>query len=175
MIINLGPVAPGMQGYFPVSPDPYFNNPRCMRRDISSYPTANWMDAPSLLNVTVGDASASVGLFQDEIQGRFLDNFLGMHSAGHFASGGDGSDFFTSTNDPTFMLHHAMLDRVYWLWQALHEDVAGEVAGTLTMFNEPPSRNTELGDLLDVKNLGEAITIGDTMSTLKEKFCYIYV
>ncbi|KAL2210125.1 Di-copper centre-containing protein [Sarocladium strictum] len=173
--INLGPVVPGMQGYEPISSDPYAHNPRCLRRDLTSYATSNWMTSPNLLNITIGAASSTIQLFQDELQGRFADGFLGMHSSGHFAAGGDASDFFTSTNDPSFFLHHAMVDRVYWLWQSLHLDRAGEIAGTITMADIPPSRDAEVTDELDMKNLEEPITIADALSTMRGKFCYVYV
>jgi tyrosinase len=164
-----------MQGYEPVSADPYANNPRCLRRDLTSYVTEHWMTASSLLNITVGEASGSIALFQDELQGRPQDGFLGTHSSGHFAAGGDASDFFTSTNDPSFFLHHAMVDHVYWLWQSLHPDQANEIAGTITMFNDPPSRDTAKEDPLDLKVMGEQIMIDDALSTMDGKFCYVYV
>ncbi|KAK0387760.1 hypothetical protein NLU13_4005 [Sarocladium strictum] len=172
--INLGPVVPGMQGYEPISSDPYANNPRCLRRDLTSSATEDWMTAEALLNLTVGDASGSIALFQQELQGRPNDYYLGVHSSGHFAAGGDASDFYTSTNDPSFFLHHAMVDHVYWLWQSLHLDRAGEIAGTITMFNAPPSREAVKEDVLDVKVLAEEITIADALSTMGGKFCYIY-
>jgi tyrosinase len=164
-----------MDGYEPISSDPYAHNPRCLRRDLTSYATANWMNSPSILNITTGAASSTIGLFQNELQGRTADRFLGMHSAGHFAAGGDASDFFTSTNDPSFFLHHAMVDRMYWLWQSLHLDQAEEIAGTITMFNNPPSRDAVVDDELDMKNLEEKITIADALSTMRGKFCYVYV
>ena len=69
-----------------------------------------------------------------------------------------------------------MLDRVYWIWQALHKEQANTVAGTLTLNNNPPSRNTTLEDLIQVNYLNVASTpIGDLTDTLGEKpLCYIY-
>ncbi|KAF1972343.1 hypothetical protein BU23DRAFT_555141 [Bimuria novae-zelandiae CBS 107.79] len=52
--------------------------------------------------------------FQDRMQ-----NSTGVHSAGHFTISGDsGSDFYTSTGDPAFWLHHSMIDRVRYIWQS---------------------------------------------------------
>lgn len=69
-----------------------------------------------------------------------------------------------------------MLDRVYWIWQALHLDQANTVAGTITLNNNPPSRNTTLDDLVQVNYLNvEATPIGDLTDTLGGKqLCYIY-
>lgn len=166
---------PAMQGYTPIAPSQYAYNPRCLKRDLTSYATKNWMTADNLLNITVGDASGSVSNFQDELQGRFGNGFLGMHSAGHFAAGGDASDFFTSTNDPSFFLHHAMVDKLYWIWQSLHLEKASQIGGTITMFNQPPSRDAVSSDPLEMRVLGEQITIGGALDTLAGKFCYIYV
>lgn len=174
MTINLGPIIPGMDGYDPVSTDHYAYNPRCLRRDLTSYATTNWMTTSALLNITTGPSSHSIADFQNELQGRTAENYLGMHSSGHFAVGGDASDFFTSTNDPSFFLHHAMLDKVYWIWQNLHLDQAEEIAGTITMFDNPPSRDAVVEDELDMKNLEDKIRIKDALSTMRGKFCYIY-
>lgn len=127
------------------------------------------------------------------LQGRFTDEFLGLHAAGHFSIGGDAGDIFSSPVDPAFYLHHvcscpskilfvqanglkAMVDRVYWIWQALHQEQANTVAGTITLNNSPPSRNTTLEDLIQTNYLNaEATSIGDMMNTLEGKLlCYIY-
>lgn len=110
------------------------------------------------------------------IQGRFPDGYLGLHSAGHFAVGGDLGDIYSSPADPVFYLHHAMLDRVFWLWQALHPEQADTVAGTVTFKNKPPGRATTLKDLLQLKWLDVADTpIEKVMNTLGgTPLCYIY-
>ncbi|KAI4626617.1 hypothetical protein J4E83_003769 [Alternaria metachromatica] len=174
--INLGPVSPAMAGEVPVK-SPLEWNPRCAKRDLTSYASSTWMTFENLYNVTLGTASKNVGRFQDELQGRFPDGFLGMHGAGHFAIGGDGGDVFSSPNDPAFFLHHAMVDRVWWLWQALHLDQAKSVAGTITIFNQPPSRDARLDDPIEMNYLNlDPTTIEDMMSTLDgEPLCYIYL
>lgn len=69
-----------------------------------------------------------------------------------------------------------MLDRVYWMWQALHREQANTVAGTITLNNNPPSRNTSLEDLIQTNYLNvEATRIRDLTDTLGSKpLCYIY-
>lgn len=177
MTVHLGPVAPGMNG-LPVSNSsdgPLGYNPRCLSRDLTSYTASTWFTPENLLNVTVGDASASIELFQNELQGRFGDGFLGMHGTGHLAIGGEASDFFSSINDPSFWFHHAMVDYTYWLWQALHLDQADTIAGTLTIFNQPPSRNTSIADVIDLGVNAPSVIIEDMLNTLGESpLCYIY-
>jgi tyrosinase len=69
-----------------------------------------------------------------------------------------------------------MLDRVYWIWQALHGDQAGTIAGTITIFNSPPSRDATLEDLVQTNYLNVGpVPISDLMDTLGEKpLCYVY-
>jgi tyrosinase len=173
---NLGPVSPTQDGLVP-SKFPLAYNPRCAKRDLTTTASIKWFTNTNLYNLTLGEASESVYTFQNELQGRFGDGFLGMHATGHFAIGGEAGDFYSSTNDPVFFMHHAMLDRVWWIWQALHLNQAKSVAGTHTIFNNPPSANTTLQDLIEMNYLNlPPVQIGDVMSTLDgEPLCYIYL
>lgn len=79
-------------------------------------------------------------------------------------------------SDPYFWLHHAQIDRTYWIWQ--NQDLAkrqNTIAGTITFDNDPPSRNTTLDDMLDLGVNAKNITIRSALSTLAGPFCYIYV
>ncbi|GKT45244.1 tyrosinase-like protein orsC [Colletotrichum spaethianum] len=107
-------------------------------KDISAWTSQRWMTSANVLNITIGAAAANISTFQNELQGRFGDGWLGTHTAGHMIVNGEASDFFSSTNDPTFFLHHAMVDRVYWLWQALHPGEAFNIAGTISSPSTPP-------------------------------------
>jgi tyrosinase len=151
-------------------------NPRCLRRDLSSYTATHWLTIQNLLNQTLGAAATNIVTFQDELQGRFTDGFVGMHAAGHFTVGGDMGDFFSSTVDPMFFLHHAMLDRTWWLWQAFHPDQAFTVGGTITLLNNPPSRNTSVDDILFLGVNAPPAQIRDVLDTLGDTpLCYIYI
>lgn len=94
--------------------------------------------------------------------------------------GGDpGRDLFVSPGDPAFYLHHAMIDRVWWIWQQLDPETrtgANGIAGTGTFLNMPPSPDTTLDTVL---NLGYAAgppqTMRDLMSTTDGPMCYIYL
>lgn len=172
---NLGPPSPGMDG-MEATATPLEYNPRCLRRDLSRYAIDKWMNLANLYNVTLGDASRSIQVMQDEFQGRFPDRFLGLHAAGHFAIGGDSSDLYSSSNEPVFFLHHAMVDRVYWIWQALHPKQARDIAGTITIGNRPPSRDALKSDPLNMGVNAAEITIDDALDTLGgSPLCYIYL
>ncbi|RGP66589.1 tyrosinase [Fusarium longipes] len=174
-VANLGPPSPGMDG-MEATTTPLNYNPRCLRRDLSSYSVETWLNLPNLYNITLGQASHTIQAMQDEFQGRFGDKFLGMHAAGHFVMGGDSADLFSSPNDPVFFLHHSMVDRIYWIWQALHPKEAGNIAGTITILNQPPSRNAVKSDPLNMGINAPLITISDALNTLGgSPFCYIYL
>ncbi|KAF6806351.1 FAD binding domain containing protein [Colletotrichum musicola] len=178
MTVNLGPVSPGMDGLDANPNGPMAHNPRCLRRDLSVYTASTWHTPENLLNVTIGRASGSIASFQNELQGRFGDGFLGMHAAGHFVASGDASDLFSSPADPSFFLHHAMVDRVYWLWQALHlwGGAAFEIAGTITIQNMPPSRNATKDDVIEMGVLAQDRSIGELLNTIDgSPLCYIYL
>ncbi|KAI0862673.1 Di-copper centre-containing protein [Xylaria cubensis] len=173
-VINLGPVDPIQDGMKPF-PDHLGYNPHCLSRDLSAFTAVNWLTLENIMNVTVGAASQSVLAFQNELQGRFADGFLGLHTAGHGVMGGVSGDLYGSPVDPVFFLHHAMVDRLYWLWQALHPSLARTIEGTLTLFNEPPSRNTSTCDLIDLGVNAPSLKIANVLDTLGSDLCYIYI
>lgn len=89
-------------------------------------------------------------------------------------------DVFTSPGDPAFYLHHAMIDRVWWMWQMLspRERQYGETAlgGTNTFLDQPPSANTTMDDYLEYGYVGgEPLQIRDAMSTVAGPFCFVYL
>ena len=88
---------------------------------------------------------------------------------------GDATDLYSSVNDPAFWLHHAMLDRVYWIWQVLHLEEAKKVAGTLTLQDRPPTRNATIDEELVMGVNGETRKIRDMFDTLGDTpLCYVY-
>jgi hypothetical protein len=73
-------------------------------------------------------------------------------------------------------LHHAQIDRVWWIWQ--NQDLNTRltaIGDTITILNQPPSRNGTLDDLIDLGVNGAPITIRSVMSTLGGDLCYTYV
>ncbi|KAK7189051.1 hypothetical protein DPSP01_012677 [Paraphaeosphaeria sporulosa] len=175
MQANIGPIRPGMQGITDLVPDITVQNHRCLRRDLSSYIPKKWFTTANLLNVTIGAGSKTHKLFWTEIQGRYPDGFLGLHTSGHYTMGGDATDLYSSVNDPAFWLHHAMLDRMYWIWQTLHPSEANKVAGTLTLTNKPPTRDATIDEPLNLGVNGDTKLIKDMFNTLGgTPLCYIY-
>ncbi|KAI3339961.1 hypothetical protein F4824DRAFT_518066 [Ustulina deusta] len=176
MQVHMGPALPSMDNFVPVGGGSNDYNPHCLRRDMTSYVTKTWGTTANLLNVTIGAASSTIRDFQQEIDGsRFLEN-IGFHAMGHAAMAADGADLYTSPNDPVFYFHHAMLDRVWWLWQVFHPEQARTLFGTITMRNDPPSRNATADDPLDMRELYPHRPIREMLGTLDGMpLCYIYV
>ncbi|KAH7310934.1 hypothetical protein BKA65DRAFT_600992 [Rhexocercosporidium sp. MPI-PUGE-AT-0058] len=174
MANNMGPMQPTMDGVVANPNGFYAYNPRCLKRDISPYASSTWTTTPQIITLV---STRGVKAFQDNINGDFAAGNLGIHSAGHYTIGGDpGSDFFQSPGDPVFYLHHAMVDRTYWIHQNLNlPGSLTDLDGTLTVFNNPPTRNTTLDDLLGMGPLAPEIKIRDAMSSLGGPFCYIYL
>lgn len=91
--------------------------------------------------------------------------------------GGDpGSDPFISPGDPAFYLHHAQVDRVYWIWQQMDLANRQGVFGTGTILDFPPSANVTVNDYLDITPLNVPVQIKNVMNTVTNSpLCYVYV
>jgi tyrosinase len=74
------------------------------------------------------------------------DSLESIHDAIHGITGGNGHMSYLdySAFDPLFMLHHAMVDRVYAVWQALHPDSYVE-----PMMSVEQTYTTSVNSLLD--------------------------
>jgi tyrosinase len=177
MSVNLGPMSPVMPN---VPNNPQSNglgyNPRCLRRDVNVHAaaatTTNW--TVSLIN-----SNNNIADFQNDMQG-FANKGIGVHTGGHYTIGGDpGGDFYASPGDPAFYLHHGGIDRTWWLWQGQDlKNRLNAIAGTITMGNNPASRNGQLSDVQDFAWLGGAPTLGSLLTTMGGnggEFCYLYV
>lgn len=99
----------------------------------------------------------------------------GPHGAIHTALGGDMVPG-TSPNDPLFMLHHAQVDRLWWLWQRADWPArAADFGG-----NRDPVVSGEavddaaLGDPLAFLGLGADVTVEAVMTTENSLLCYAY-
>lgn len=198
MTINLGPIAPTLRltggggggsndtanpswetNVTALSPQDglFAYNPRCLRRDVSVFVSSRFTgDDKSLALVR---DSADLAAFQTTINGDAAHGAYGLHAGGHFTISGDpGGDFYTSPGDPVFYLHHAQVDRVWWIWQNLDPGARTEVvAGTVTPFNKPPSRDGLLDDVIDLGVLGPPRTIRELASSVGltgGELCYVY-
>ncbi|KAK4182839.1 hypothetical protein QBC35DRAFT_518606 [Podospora australis] len=178
MTVNIGPLAPLSIPGIPRNPraDGLGYNPRCLRRDINknsaAVTTANY-------TYDLITKNNNVYWFQTVMEGQFPQGKWGVHSGGHYTVGGDpAGDFYVSPGDPAFWLHHAQIDRVWWIWQIQDlQNRIHEVSMTRTMSNFPPSANGTLDDLSGLGVLAPDVKVRELMNTLgglMGKFCYIY-
>lgn len=69
-----------------------------------------------------------------------------------------------------------MLDKVWWIWQALHPELAETIYGTVTMNNSPASANATVNDILDTKGLSDNVALKDVFNTIGgSPLCYVYI
>jgi len=99
-------------------------------------------------------------------------------------------DFFTSPGDPLFFLHHAMLDRVWWIWQMQDPEMRLNAIATvdMTSMNDtiaqfgPKSKGGKVSQNPDeiVIDLGwtappaKLLDMTEALGGLGGKFCHIY-
>lgn len=70
--------------------------------------------------------------------------FTRPHLAGHLFISAIDNDLFTSTNDPLFWFHHAQVDRLWSIWQALDFETRElAIAGTVTILNGKTARRCD--------------------------------
>ncbi|KAK3314850.1 hypothetical protein B0H66DRAFT_563793 [Apodospora peruviana] len=190
MSVNLGPISltlvgiPGLEPIdFATAPGGLLAyNPRCLRRDISSWVSQRWSTDRNSTDLIT--QSNDIVTFQTTMQGDFAAGDYGVHAAGHFTIGGDpGGDLFTSPGDPVFYLHHAQIDRTWWIWQNQKPaERTNAIGGPVSLFDPPPVANGTLQDLVDLGPLttpaAGAVPIAKLMSTVGlagSPMCYIYV
>ncbi|KAF2799260.1 Di-copper centre-containing protein [Melanomma pulvis-pyrius CBS 109.77] len=168
MTISLGPIG-GVLSDVPPNPqaDGFGANPRCLRRDVNKFSSAQTHDnyTYSLITTSGGD----INKFQQDMLGIPAQNNWGVHMAGHYTIGGDpGGDFFSSPGDPVFWFHHGMVDRIWWIWQMQDPE------NRMNQLPENPAKD----DFVDLNWTAERADTWDLVDSIgghKGAFCYIYV
>ncbi|KAL9581046.1 MAG: hypothetical protein Q9212_004135 [Teloschistes hypoglaucus] len=126
--VNLGPAT--LNSSTNPGPNGLGYNPRCLTRDISTVYAAN--TRPTKVRYQLEHCGDDFECF-----GTLTEDLNGTHTGGHCTWGGDpGYDPYASPGDPVFWLHHAQVDRLWTIWQALNPKVrAKQTYGTETAFN----------------------------------------
>ncbi|KAI5790542.1 hypothetical protein FPQ18DRAFT_241486, partial [Pyronema domesticum] len=101
-----------------------------------------------------------------------------MHAAGHYVTGGEATDYISSTSEPLFWLHHAYLDKVYSSWQAMKPAKRLSDIGGPSLPLSPESPQVTLNTTLDVLWEGEKIPLSKVMDISGNEhdgfLCYRY-
>ncbi|KAG7287554.1 hypothetical protein NEMBOFW57_007066 [Staphylotrichum longicolle] len=148
-------------------------NPRCMRRDVNSEVALGATAEKSYNLITL---SKDINTFYNTLLtppvNRSDPYNWGIHNSGHYISGGDpGGDPMVSPGDPIFYFHHAMLDRLWWIWQMQDPDT--RVNAQVTLGGASTSRKIDLkwliGDVIPV------LEAHDGLGGHGGAFCHVYV
>lgn len=168
MVTHLGPITQA---------DPTADNARCLKRDLNADSGKRFASFRNTTELILGSPNIEIFRTTMEADPNYKPGELGVHGGGHFMIGGDpGSDAFISPGDPAFYLHHAQIDRVYWIWQNLDFEHRQGVFGTNTFLNFPPSANTTVEDLIDLSPLSDPVKIKTLMNTVGgTPLCYVYL
>lgn len=185
--VNVGPLFPA-SGCVPLNPNQNFTlpgyglgyNPRCLMRDITSFTGEQWLKDDDIVSLLQSDSYQS---FWETLQGgappnNFMNDFMGIHTGGHFIIGGDpGGDFTASPGDPFFFFHHASIDRIYWTWQNLKPSERTKALYGPTAMSDLTSPPATLKDSLEMGAAYDgSVTIEDASSTMGgAPFCYTYI
>ncbi|KAF8178229.1 tyrosinase [Pholiota molesta] len=143
--------------------------PHCLTRGIANEDSV-YLNSRALANTT---RQPTFALFRIELEGKPITPDHKIHDGGHFAIGGDMSNFYSSPADPLFYLHHANIDRIWWNWQQMVPERLYEMSGSSTY---PPTVNVTLDHPLQLsKSLGPTIPLWKVMNIHSEYNCYTYV
>jgi tyrosinase len=148
-------------------------NPRCMRRDVNSEVALGATADKSYNLITL---SKDINTFYNTLLtppvNRSDPYNWGIHNSGHYISGGDpGGDPMVSPGDPIFYFHHAMLDRLWWIWQMQDPDTRVNAQVTLggTSTNRQIDLKWLIGDVIPV------LEAHDGLGGHGGAFCHVYV
>jgi tyrosinase len=95
------------------------------------------------------------------------------------------ADEFSSVNDPLFFMHHANIDRLWWMWQEKHPERVFDVDGPYMPWGVGPGGvrsdvKTNLSSLVELYPfVGATVPAKKIMDTLNRNgegdLCYTYL
>ena len=120
-------------------------------------PTVNLMGGPHTVTRNIGmfaflpNAAAVAAAMANGTFNTFASALEGIHNSGHVWVGGTMSMIATAPADPVFWMHHAEIDRRWWLWQTANPGQNPALAGAAAIMD--PWSETEV-DTRDIEALG---------------------
>ncbi|KAL4931690.1 tyrosinase family protein [Aspergillus undulatus] len=168
--VNMGPFDPALvYPYAPLPANAFSYNPRCLQRNLQ----------PLVIETYNNDAvveqlvnAPSIAVFLDLLDRE--SGALGAHGGGHTSVGPTMADVFTSPQDPVFMLHHGMIDRLWSGWQSSGDGRMTALNGTAVYFNPTDAPLVTLDSVMEFGKLDAPKRIGDVMDVSKGEYCYRY-
>ncbi|KAE8385645.1 hypothetical protein BDV23DRAFT_188018 [Aspergillus alliaceus] len=160
-----------IQSYASLPPNTFDYKPRCLTRSLNPYIVAPFN------NQTVVDqllASSNIIEFLTIMEPSGFDD-MGLHGGGHHAVGGDLANLFISPQDPMFMLHHAMIDRLWSLWQGEDRPNRRNALNGTTIIYDPPSAPlVTLDTVMEFGVLDSTRRVREVMDSMDCEYCYVY-
>ncbi|EUC50002.1 hypothetical protein COCMIDRAFT_82953 [Bipolaris oryzae ATCC 44560] len=149
--------------------------PQCLRRDFSPNLLNRGADPKVAENILSKDTYVA---FDRALQG--AKNFINpnIHAAGHFGVGGvfgQAGDVKNSPGEPLFWLHHASIDRLWWLWQQGNLATRNfEIGGNLVP--EVYGNETEVTPKFEIQlgAVAGTVALAKLLDARGEVFCYSY-
>ncbi|KUI61173.1 Tyrosinase [Cytospora mali] len=151
--------------------------PHCMQRNLNDQSLQEFNNQSNVDALLAAPDMVTVERWLNSKSLLFGFTARGIHGGGHFSIGGTNSDFFASAQDPSFYLHHSMLDRLWAMWQDDHPDLRYSYNGTSTFLN-PPGVTPEVDNstVMTFGRVGDPITVGETADVMSgAPYCYIYL
>ncbi|KAK1221840.1 hypothetical protein PQX77_015340 [Marasmius sp. AFHP31] len=151
-----------------LGPGPVLNQDRCITRDwIPTYfPMVSAGAVAQVLN------SPNFEAFRVDLEGVITPQ-VKVHDGGHLAVGGEMHDLYSSNGEPTFYLHHAHLDKIWWDWQQLASSNLYDVSGRSGP--NPPFQDVTLDFMMRSDGLTSLVSIEDVMDIENEFLCFTYI
>ncbi|GLA24715.1 hypothetical protein AnigIFM63326_000995 [Aspergillus niger] len=146
-------------------------NPRCLTRNF----TTDWLAALNTQD-KVDDMLAATDIEGFlELMSPSANGYAGAHEGGHASVGANMLDTFASAQDPVFFLHHAMVDRVWTLWQLGDWDARKDALnGTTVVHNPPGAPEVTLDTVMEFGVLDEPRRVEEVMDVFGGDYCYRY-
>ncbi|KAJ0413387.1 tyrosinase central domain protein [Aspergillus carlsbadensis] len=162
--------------YAPLPANAFSYNPRCLQRNLQPAVLARFNNATvvdMLLNAP--DINGFLAVLDPSTSG-----VMGAHGGGHDTVGPTMADVFASPQDPVFMLHHGMVDRMWALWQGNGGGDGGDegrlfaLNGTAVINNPPGEALVTTETFLEFGVLDRPRKIGELMDPQSAEYCYRY-
>jgi tyrosinase len=158
--------------------------PTCLTRDFA--PQFAQLKLNSSFVDSILDNSNSFSAFDYSVQAGLEVESWTYHAGGHNAVGselGVMADFYASPGDALFYLHHANMDRLWWIWQRREWSTrGGDISGPVEQFGAPfdfkvrkISASVTLDFQMEARPLASrGMRIGDVMDISRGALCYVY-
>ncbi|KAB8236503.1 tyrosinase family protein [Aspergillus alliaceus] len=170
--VHLGPFNASLaQSYAPIPANAFDYKPRCLTRSFNPYFISNYNNQSTIDKML---AARNMVEFLS-VMSPSDPNIIAAHGAGHRTVGGVMSDLFVSPQDPSFMLHHAMIDRLWAQWQ--DQDPVNRrnaLNGTTIIFDPPDAPLVTLDTPVEFGELAHSREVQKIMDPTKHGYCYVY-